>query len=289
MNEDYKAIEVEPGKEHYVAIKKTKMKRTDYLKHSFNFSAYKEIMYLQQMKHENIVDLVDIFYKDKNIYVVLEYMVGDLYQLIHKEKASLKPEHVKCIMHQILTGLKFMHDNKIMHRDLKPGNLLISNQGVIKYSDFGLARHFDKEELQNKDTDSAQLTRNVCTRYYRPPEVLYGSYNYDFNLDIWSAGCIMGELALGNFLFKGENEIDQLTKIFSILGNAVEDTWPGVSDLPNYIEFECKQTDTLDNIFQDQSEEFRDLLKKMVALDPSTRISVTEALAHKYFTSEPKA
>ena len=125
-----------------------------------------------------------------------------------------------------------------MHRDLKPGNLLISNEGVIKYSDFGLARYYDKEELKDKDTESAKLTRNVATRYYRPPEVLYGTYNYDFSIDIWSAGCIMGELVLGDFLFKGENEIDQLTKIFSTLGNAVEDNWPGVSDLPNYIEFD---------------------------------------------------
>lgn len=141
-------------------------------------------------------------------------------------------------MHQILTGLKYMHDKKLMHRDLKPGNLLISSDGIIKYSDFGLARYYDKEELKDKDNELAQLTRNVCTRYYRPPEVLYGTYEYDFNVDLWSAGCIMGEMALGEVLFKGENEIDQLTKIFSICGNANEQTWPGVSELPNYIEFE---------------------------------------------------
>lgn len=289
MTEDSKTPEQEEGKEHFVAIKKTKMRKTDYLKHTFNFSTYKEIVHLQQLKHPNIVELVDIFYKDKNIYVVLEYMVGDLYQLIHKEKATLKAEHVKCIMHQVLTGLKFMHEKEILHRDLKPGNLLISKDGVVKYADFGLARHYNKEEVKDKDNDSAKLTRNVCTRYYRPPEILYGSFEYDSSVDIWSAGCIMGELVLGDFLFKGENEIDQLTKIFSIVGNAVEDTWPGVSQLPNYIEFECSQEHDIESIFKDQTEDFKDLLKNLLALDPSKRISVQEALNHSYFKSEPKA
>lgn len=147
-NDKYLKEEIKTGEtEHFVAIKKTKMRRTDYLKHSFNFSTYKEIVHLQELDHENIIKLIDIFYKDKAIYVVLEFMVGDLYQLIHKEKPTLTPAHVKCIMHQILTGLQFLHSKKIMHRDLKPGNLLISNSGIIKYSDFGLARVYDKEIL----------------------------------------------------------------------------------------------------------------------------------------------
>lgn len=214
------------------------MRRMDYLKHSFNFSTYREIAHIQELDHENIIKIVDVFYKDKSIYTVLEFMEGDLYQLIHKEKAVLDPAHIKCIMHQVLVGLKFLHENKIMHRDLKPGNLLISKEGIIKYSDFGLARYCDIEDLKTKETEAGKLTRNVSTRYYRAPEVLYGTYNYDFSIDIWSAGCIMGELALGDFLFKGENEIDQLSKIFCILGNAVESCWPGVTELPNYIEFE---------------------------------------------------
>jgi serine/threonine protein kinase len=85
----------EEGSEHFIAIKKTKMRSTDYLKHSFNFSTYKEIFHLQELKHENIVKLIDMFFKDKSIYVVLEYMVGDLYQLIHKDKITLNPSQVK--------------------------------------------------------------------------------------------------------------------------------------------------------------------------------------------------
>lgn len=114
-------------------------------------------------------------------------MVGDLYQLIHKDKAILEPKHIKCIMLQVLTGLKFMHEQKIMHRDLKPGNLLMSAEGIVKYSDFGLARYYNKEELKDHD-ESGRLTRNVATRYYRPPEILFGSYDYGFSVDIWSAG-----------------------------------------------------------------------------------------------------
>lgn len=81
-----------------------------------------------------------------------------------------------------------MHDRKMMHRDLKPGNLLVSDQGVVKYSDFGLARFYDQEEMKDPEDEDAKLTRNVCTRYYRPPEILYGTYEYDFSIDIWSAG-----------------------------------------------------------------------------------------------------
>ena len=161
LSEEKKKAEFEEGKETFVAIKKTKWRRMDYLKHSFNFSTYKEIIHLQELKHDNIIQLLDIFFKDKNIYVVLEYMVGDLYQFIHKDKASLSPAQVKNIMLQTLTGLQFMHNKGLMHRDLKPGNLLMSQEGVIKYSDFGLARYYNKEELKDKENDSAQLTRNV--------------------------------------------------------------------------------------------------------------------------------
>ena len=94
---------------------------------------------------------------------------------------------------------------------------------------------------------------------------------------------------LGDYLFKGENEIDQLNKIFSVVGNAVEDNWPGVSELPNYIEFQCKNSGSLDTLFGDQFGEFIDLISKMLVLDPSKRISVDDALSHKYFTAEPEA
>lgn len=203
-------------------------------------------MHLQELDHENIIKLVDIFYKDKNIYVVLEYMVGDLGKCSYHSNSILgshpkvpyTSSQTKCIIKQVLNGLKYMHGLNMMHRDLKPGNLLVSKEGIVKYSDFGLARYFDKEEVKDPEDVDARLTRNVCTRYYRPPEILYGSYEYDFSVDIWSAGCILGELALNQFLFKGENEIDQLSKIFCTLGNANESTWPGVESLPNFIEFE---------------------------------------------------
>ena len=211
-------------------------------------------------------------------------MVGDLTE---RPETSYTDSEIKCIIHQILTGLKYMHNQKMLHRDLKPGNLLVSDQGEIKYSDFGLARYYDKEEVKDPSDEDARLTRNVCTRYYRPPEVLYGSYEYDFSVDIWSAGCILGELAKNEFLFKGENEIDQLGKIFSILGNANEETWPGVQSLPNFIEFECDLKHDLAYLFRDQSDEFKDLISKMVVLDPSKRITVDDALNHPYFSTEP--
>ena len=219
------------------------------------------------------------------IYVVLEYMVGDLG--VHPTTLYTESQ-VKCIMHQTLKGLKYMHDQQMIHRDVKPGNLLISSQGVVKYSDFGLARFYDKDEVKDTEDEDARLTRNVCTRYYRPPEVLYGSYQYDSSIDIWAAGCVLAELALNEFLFKGENEIDQLSKIFTTLGNANADTWPGVENLPNYIEFECQVVNDLDSLFVNQSDDFRDLISKMVALNPANRITVEEALAHSFFTSDSK-
>lgn len=135
-------------------------------------------------------------------------------------------------MIQILNGLKYMHDQDLIHRDVKPGNLLMNKHGQVKFADFGLARSIS-------DIEGKALTRNVVTRFYRPPEILYGASKYDKSIDIWGVGCILGELVHRDFMFRADGEIDQLNKIFSLLGNATEDVWPGVTELPNYLEFEC--------------------------------------------------
>lgn len=173
-----------------------------------------------------------------------------------------------------------------MHWDLKPGNMLFGSDGVLRVIDFGLTWQFEYPE----GTKLAPWTRNVVTRLYRAPEILYGSHSYTQSVDIWSAGCVMAEMVLKDFLFRGDGEIDQLTKIFKTLGNGNEQTWPGVSSLPNYMEFECEQIEGgLPSLFPDQSDGFKRLISGMVSLDPAKRLTVEECLAHEYFTEEPAA
>lgn len=133
-------------------------------------------------------------------------------------------------MKQILVGLKVLHSHWIIHRDLTPNNILISKHGVLKYSDFGLSRLFA--------ADDRPLTRNVVTLYYRAPELLFGAVHYGPEVDIWAAGCILGSLIIRDVMFKGLDDIDQLGRIFSVLGTPTETSWKGAKDLPNYAEFE---------------------------------------------------
>ena len=273
---------IEETKEmHWVAVKKMKLRRMDYLKQGVHFTTLREIKFLQELSHPNIIKLLDIFYKNNTTFLVLEYMKTDLYDLIYdKENIMLTDAHIKCIMQQILEGLAYLHQNFILHRDIKPGNLLINDKGEIKYADFGLTRHYGSP-------NERPLSKNVVTRYYRAPELLYGSQYYGPAIDMWSVGCILGELLIRNILFRGDSEIDQLARIFSVLGNATEENWKGVSELPNYIEFTCVQEKSFEELFPAVPLDCLDLLRQMLSLDPNQRIGAKAALDHPYFKSNP--
>lgn len=187
--------------------------------------------------HNEENDGKDILKLCGNLYFVFEYIEHDLSGLIDS-KYSFQPREIKCIMKQLFEALEYLHEKRIIHRDIKTSNILISNDHRVKLADFGLARQMPYSEFGREVTRSeAPLTNNVITLWYRPPELLLGATKYTTSVDIWSAGCVMAELELGRPFMVGRTELEQLDCIFRTFGSPSEDTWPGLTTFPNYDKF----------------------------------------------------
>ena len=180
-----------------------------------------------------------------------------------------------------MRGIENCHKNSVLHRDLKPQNILVDRHGNVKLADFGLAR-YDTIPMKG-------YTNEVITLWYRPPEVLLGSRKYRGEIDMWSVGCIMAELILGKPLFIGQNEEGQISAIFSVLGLPTPDEWPDMEYLPDWEKYDLKveRTDEdFDMLLQRCDGDGLDLLMKMLSCNPQTRILSTEALSHGWFMSK---
>ncbi|XP_020014932.1 cyclin-dependent kinase 3 isoform X2 [Castor canadensis] len=218
----YKAKNKETGQ--LVALKKI---RLDLETEGVPSTAIREISLLKELKHPNIVKLLDVVHREKKLYLVFEFLSQDLKKYIDSTPASELPLHlVKSYLFQLLQGVNFCHSHRVIHRDLKPQNLLINEFGTIKLADFGLARAFG--------VPLRTYTHEVVTLWYRAPEILLGCKFYSTAVDIWSIGCIFAEMVTRKVLFPGDSEIDQLFRIFRTLGTPSEATWPGVTQLPDY-------------------------------------------------------
>ncbi|XP_030905562.2 cyclin-dependent kinase 5 isoform X1 [Melopsittacus undulatus] len=190
-------------------------------------SALREICLLKELKHKNIVRLHDVLHSDKKLTLVFEFCDQDLKKYFDSCNGDLDPEIVKSFMYQLLKGLAFCHSRNVLHRDLKPQNLLINRNGELKLADFGLARAFG--------IPVRCYSAEVVTLWYRPPDVLFGAKLYSTSIDMWSAGCIFAELAnAGRPLFPGNDVDDQLKRIFRLLGTPTEEQWPAMAKLPDY-------------------------------------------------------
>jgi len=210
--------------------------------------------------------------------LVFEFMDGDLKKHMDTvgDRGALQPHSIKSFMHQLLKGIDFCHTNRVLHRDLKPQNLLINNKGQLKLGDFGLARAFG--------IPVNTFSNEVVTLWYRAPDVLLGSRTYNTSIDIWSAGCIMAEMYTGRPLFPGTTNEDQLIRIFRIMGTPSERSWPGISAFSEYKrDFPVCPTQDL-RVFVPQIDTIAlDLLQRMLQLRPELRISAAEALVHPWF------
>jgi len=262
-----------------VAVKKIKVGQRSEAADGINRTALREIKLLQELKHENIIGLVDVFGHKSNISLVYEFCDTDLELIIKDSSLVLQRGHVKSYMMQTLKGLEYLHANWILHRDMKPNNLLIDTKGVLKIADFGLAKLYG--------SPSRVYTHQVVTRWYRCPELLFGARNYGVGVDIWAAGCILAELLLRVPFFPGESDLEQLAKIFQVRGTPTKDTWPGLTDLPDYIAYETYAAQPLRGIFTAAGDDLLLLLERLLSLNPLTRCTAGEALQMSYFTNKP--
>ncbi|KAF0982569.1 hypothetical protein FDP41_011499 [Naegleria fowleri] len=262
-----------------VALKKIRIRKQEY--EDFPKNVIREAKSLQHVNHNNVLRLYEVFVNGSSLVLSLEYMKTDLAKIIKSQKTPFQESHIKCIMLMLLKGLNNCHTNNIMHRDIKPANLLFNSYGELKLGDFGLATLY----LGNDQSYSHQ----VATRWYRAPELLYGSRSYNYKVDIWAAGCVMAELYNLSPLFTGENDIDQLYKVLTLLGVPSETNWPGVSKLPDFgkITFSKVKVRDLRELVPNASEIAIDLMSHLLQFDISKRYSAQEALRHPYFFSVP--
>lgn len=268
----------------FVALKKI---RLDTESEGVPSTAIREISLLKELDHPAVVQLLDVVHADEKLYLVFEYLNMDLKKHMDDFDGGAKnsdcpglPENLaKSYLYQLLDGIAYCHKNRVLHRDLKPQNLLIDNKGTIKLADFGLARAFG--------LPMRSYTHEVVTLWYRAPEILLGSKSYTTAVDVWSLGCIFAEMLTKHPLFPGDSEIDQLFRIFRTLGTPDETTWPGVSKFPDFKPvFPRWESKSLDQILPPSlGQEGRNLFQKLLIYDPLKRISAMEAMAHPYFVS----
>ncbi|CAA2999198.1 cyclin-dependent kinase G-2-like isoform X1 [Olea europaea subsp. europaea] len=259
-----------------VALKKVKMEKE---REGFPLTALREINILLSFHHPYIVDVKEVVVGSNldSIFMVMEYMEHDLKGLMETIKQPFSQSEVKCLMLQLLEGVGYLHDNWVLHRDLKTSNLLLNNSGELKICDFGLARQYG--------SPLKPYTQLVVTLWYRAPELLLGTKQYSTAIDMWSLGCIMAELLSKEPLFNGKTELDQLNKIYRILGKPNEEISTGINHQYNPLRRKFPSTSFIGSPVL--SEAGFDLLTKLLTYDPEKRITAKAALNHEWFREVP--
>ncbi|KAK4465760.1 kinase-like domain-containing protein [Cladorrhinum samala] len=285
-----RARELSTGK--VVALKRLKIDPKD--RGGLPVTGLREIQILKDCDHRNIVKLREVVVGDdtskiENIFLVLEFLEHDLKSILEDMPQPFLASEVKTLLLQLASGLSYLHDSYILHRDLKTSNLLLSNRGVLKIADFGMARYVSIPP-------PPKLTQLVVTLWYRAPELLLGSSRYTSAIDMWSLGCVFGELLTREPLLQGKNEVDELAKIFELCGIPTEESWPGFRRLPNARGLRLPPSagggaaagSIIRAKFPLLTLAGVSLLSSLLALDPERRPTAKEVLDHEYFRQDPK-
>ncbi|KAK7534176.1 serine/threonine protein kinase, CMGC family, CDC2/CDK subfamily [Phyllosticta citribraziliensis] len=268
-----------------VALKKLKMEN---LNDGFPVTALREIQCLKESRHRHVVDLREVVVGDtlNDVFLVMEFLEHDLKTLQEEMPEPFLPSEIKTLMLQLTSAVGYLHDHWILHRDLKTSNILMNNRGEIKIADFGMARYAG-------DPPPPDLTQLVVTLWYRAPELLLGAREYGQAIDMWSVGCIFGELLTKEPLLQGKNEVDELSKIFELCGIPTEDTWPGFRRLPNAKSLRLPRNPhttgaVIRSKFPFLTAAGASLLTSLLSLNPDSRPLASEVLKHAYFSENPR-
>mmetsp|Transcript_13677 Transcript_13677/g.20487 ORF Transcript_13677/g.20487 Transcript_13677/m.20487 type:complete len:302 (-) Transcript_13677:206-1111(-) len=263
-----------------IALKRIRLEAED---EGIPSTAIREISLLKELRHPNIVRLFDVVHTERKLTLVFEYLDQDLKKYLDVCEGGLNPTILKSFLFQLITGVAYCHHHRVLHRDLKPQNLLINREGELKLADFGLARAFG--------IPVRSYTHEVVTLWYRAPDVLLGSRHYSTPVDMWSIGCIFAEMVNGAPLFTGTSEKTQLDTIFRHLGTPTEATFPGVSQLPewrgNFPSY--SPPSSLNAVVPNLDEVGVELLGALLTYDPTRRITAQDAREHRYFNDIPDA
>jgi len=262
-----------------VAIKKFKESDDD---EQVRKTALREVRILKQLKHDNIVNLVEVFRRKGKLYLVFEYVEKTILEELEKHPYGLSELDVKKCTYQLLKGVEYCHDNNIIHRDIKPENILVSKHGALKLCDFGFARALAGQ--------GAKYTDYVATRWYRAPELLVGDTEYGKPVDIWAIGCNAAELSNGIPLFPGESDIDQLFHIIKCFGKLTQRQVDIFKRNPLYVGIELPKPydiETIDSRFANTQQKYLlNILHRCLHYDPDDRNSCTQLLDSEFFTDQ---
>ena len=277
-----------------VVLKEIRQKKTE---DAPSKEVLREILIMMNFSHPHIVKYNSVFVHKCQVVIEMEFCISSLSNVIKKISKPFYIGQVKKIVRSIALGIKFLHDHDIIHRDIKPGNIFIDENCVVKIGDFGSARISPQQKKENEVEEKKKgsgggkekkekrpLTPGVGTKWYKAPEIIFGGKHYDKSVDIWSFGCLLAEMFLLEPLFPGSTDFEMINLIFSFIGFSKEDDKVLKPQL--HINFRERPKDIFENTFDTAEKDSIDLMSKMLVANPNKRITVEEILQHPFLKNE---